>query len=149
MNAKSAQPILTQIPPKLNVKHVLQAQEKFSYQLENVHPALIIPFQTQQACSAWMSIAQVKLFSQTELVKPAKIILPHIGMRPPRDGHVLHAEESLLVTTKSLKLMDLAAIAMLSQEKKVLAKMVNTVSVTWLMLTTESALSVLQKITKS
>lgn len=94
-------------------------------------------------------IQKDKLLFQTEPVKPATIILLHIGMRPPKDGHVLHAEESLLVKTKSLKLMDLAAIAMLSQEKKALAKMVNTVSATWLMLTTESALSALQKITKS
>jgi hypothetical protein len=149
VNAKSAQPILSQIPPKLNVNHVSQAQEKFSNQLDFVHPALIIPFQTQQACSAWMSNAQVKLFFQTEPVKPAQIILPHFGMRLPKDGHVKHAEESLLELTKSLKLMVLAAIAMLSQENQVLAKMVISVSATWLMLTTESALSALQKKTKS
>jgi hypothetical protein len=82
-------------------------------------------------------------------VRLALIILPRFGTRLNNYGIVYHVEEKLLEKMKLLKLTVHAAIAILNQENLVLVKMVITVSATLRMLTTESALSALQKKTKS
>jgi len=130
--AKNAQHILIQIHPKPNVNHVSQVQEKFSCQLDNVKPALIILSLIQLAYSVWMLPAQKhdKKFFQTEHAKPALITLPHFTMKLPNHGHVLLVEEKQLEKMKLLKLTEVAVIAMLRKVNLDLAKMVHTVSAT-------------------
>ncbi len=131
VNAKNAQHILIQIHPKPNVKHVSQVQEKFSCQLDNVKPALIILFLTHQAYSVCLSPAnQDKNFFQMEHAKPVLNTLPHFSMKLPKLGHVKLVEEKQLEIMKLLKLMELAVIAMLWKENLDLVKMVHTVSAT-------------------
>lgn len=147
--AKSAQHILMLILPKLSVNLVSLDLEKFSYQLENVVHALITLNQTLLVRFVSQLTVQVRSFFLMELVKPVLIIQLHFGMKLPKDGHVKLVEERLSESTKLLKLMELAAIAMPKLAKQELAKMVHTVSDLLLMLTTEFAQFALQKKTKS
>jgi hypothetical protein len=151
VTAKSAHHTLMPIQPKLPVNLVPQDLEKFSYQPENVVHAQITLYQTLLARFVSQLSAQkiIKSFFQMELAKPALIIQLHFGMKLLNYGHVKPVEENPLELTLLLKLMDLAAIAMSRKVKQVLAKMVYTVSVLLLILTTESAQFVLQKKTKS
>lgn len=150
VTAKSAHHTLMPIQPKLPVNLVPQDLEKFSYQPENVVHAQITLYQTLLArFVSQLNVKKVRSFFLMELAKPALIIQLHFGMLLLKHGHVKPVEENLLELTLLLKLMDLAAIAMSLKVKQVLAKMVFTVSVLLLILTTESAQFVLQKKTKS